>query len=69
MNYYKENKIKRIHQFDIIVAGDYTIVNSCKGQISFNDVTGIFFEKTDKKNISGSFVFDGKYAISSSYLQ
>lgn len=52
LNYYKENKIKRIHQFDIIVAGDYTIVNSCKGQISFNDVRGIFFEKTDKKTLA-----------------
>ena len=45
LNFYKENKIKRIHQFDIIVAGDYTIVNPCKWQISFNDVRGIFFEK------------------------
>ncbi len=52
LNYYKENKIKRTHQFDIIVAGDYTIVNSCKGQISFNDVRGIFFEKTDKKTLA-----------------
>ena len=51
LNYYKENKIKRIHQFDIIIAGDYTIINSCKGQISFNDVGGIFFEKTGRKTL------------------
>lgn len=51
LNYYKENKIKRIHQFDIIIAGDYTIINSCKGQISFNDVRGIFFKKTGRKTL------------------
>ena len=51
LNYYKENKIKRIHQFDIIIAGDYTIINSCKGQISFNDGRGIFFEKTGRKTL------------------
>ncbi len=48
----QRKKIKRIHQFDIIVAGDYTIVNPCKWQISFNDVRGIFFEKTEKKTLA-----------------
>ena len=52
LNFYKDNKIKRIHQFDDIVAGDYTIINSCKGQISFNDTRGIFFEKTDDKTLA-----------------
>ncbi len=52
LKYYQENKIKRIHQFDIIIAGDYTIINSCKGQISFNDLKGIFFKKTDDKTLA-----------------
>lgn len=50
--YYKNNRIKRIHQFDVIIAGDYTIINSCKGQISFNDSRGIFFEKTDDRTLA-----------------
>lgn len=52
LNYYKENKIKRLYQFDVLIAGDYTIINSCKGQISFNDMRGIFIEKTDDKTLA-----------------
>lgn len=52
LEYYKENKIKRLYQFDILVAGDYTIINSCRGQISFNNQRGIFFEKTENKTLA-----------------
>lgn len=53
LSYYKENHIKRIFQFDIIIAGDYTIINSCKGQISFKGYErGIFFENTGKKTLA-----------------
>lgn len=52
LNFYKENKIKRLYQFDILIAGDYTIINSCKGQISFNDSKGIFFEKTGDRTLA-----------------
>lgn len=52
LGFYKHNKIKRIHQFDVIIASDYTIINSCQGQISFNDSKGIFFEKTDDKTLA-----------------
>ena len=53
LEYYKENKIKRIYQFDILIAGDYTIINTCKGQITFSGIEkGIFFEKTGKKTLA-----------------
>lgn len=52
LNYYREYKIKRLYQFDIIIAGDYTIINSCKGQISFNNMRAIFFEKTGDKSLA-----------------
>lgn len=42
IKYYKDNKIKRINQFDIIVVAGYIIVNSCKGAISINNSHGLF---------------------------
>ena len=52
LEYYKENKIKRLFQFDIIVAGDYTIINSCKGLISCNNSKGLFLEKTGERTLA-----------------
>lgn len=52
LNFYKENKIKRIHQFDIIVAGNYIIINSCEGQISINNTRGIFLTETGDKTLA-----------------
>lgn len=52
INYYKENKIKRLHQFDIIIAGDYTIMNACKGYMRINGGSGIFIEKTKNKTLA-----------------
>lgn len=53
LNYYKVNRIKRIHQFDIMIAGDYIIINSCKGQISFNGKErGLYYGKTGNKSLA-----------------
>ena len=35
-----------------MVAGDYTIINSCKGQISCNSEKGIFVEKTENRTLA-----------------
>ena len=51
-NYYKENKIKRLHQFDIIIAGDYTIMNACKGYMKLNNGVGMFVEKTGDETLA-----------------
>lgn len=52
LEYYKENKIKRLFQFDIIIAGDYTIINSCDGLISCNNSRGFFWEKTGERTLA-----------------
>ena len=52
LTYYKENRIKRLYQFDVIIAGDYTIINSCKGIISCNNSKGIFIEKTGNRTLA-----------------
>ena len=53
LDYYKKNKIKRLYQFDILVAGDYIIINLCKGQISFkSNQRGFVFAKTGDKTLA-----------------
>ena len=51
IKYYKDNNIKRIHQFDIIVVSSYIIVNSCKGLISLNGMRGLFYCETGDKTL------------------
>jgi len=52
IDYYKDNKVKRLYQFDILIAGNYTIINSCKGQISLGEQKGIFFKKTENETLA-----------------
>lgn len=52
LSYYKENNIKRLYQFDVMIAGDYTIINSCKGIISCNNSRGLFIKKTGDKTLA-----------------
>lgn len=52
IKYYKDNKIKRIHQFDIIVVAGYIIVNSCKGSIFINNTRGLFCIEAGNKTLA-----------------
>lgn len=52
IKYYKDNKIKRIHQFDIIVVAGYIIVNSCNGSIFINNTRGLFCVETGSKTLA-----------------
>lgn len=52
IKYYKDNKIKRIHQFDIIVVSGYIIVNSCNGSIFINNTRGLFCVETGSKTLA-----------------